>query len=193
MKREGFLFVVFIFFLASCKPGKKNNSGDDFFPATPFIQSDVTDVDTSVYPIMKIEWADDQPADTTFVRREEFRELARDFLSLPDLSEKKYKKRFTETAFFDETLNTAVFTYIPIHPDKEEIQRLEIHVVPQAGGDKVKRIVIDRFITPEGRLIQQRMLWQIGKSFQIATLTGKPGTDEKVHTLKIIWNDDGEF
>ncbi len=98
MKKYLLLFTISVFLIAACDQ-KSEDTQEDFLPALPFIQNDIADVDTSLYPIIKITRTGTAVADTTFVKREEFRGLAAEFLQIPDLSQKEYKKRFTEEKF----------------------------------------------------------------------------------------------
>lgn len=188
MKNKILFFTLSIFFAAACRQ-KSEDKQEDFLPAITFIQNDVMDVDSSIYPIIKITRADTLAADTFFVKREEFRELANDFLRLTDLSQKEFKKRFTEEKFYDQTLNTVIFTYRPKDAEKEEIQRQEILITPDPSGDKVRSIIIEQLITEKDSSVMKRMLWQIGKSFQVTTTVQETNTPEKSFTLKVVWNE----
>ena len=172
MKKYVLSATSFFFFFLSCRQNT-GTAQEDFFPVLPFIQNDVADVDTSFYPVKKIVWVDSLGPDTTFVKREDFRGLANEFLQLPDLSKKKYKKLFTEEKFFDQTLNTVIITYRPNNPEKEDIQRQEILITPEPGNNKVKTLIIDRITAFKDSTVQKRMLWQIGKSFQVITIIQK--------------------
>ena len=77
------VLLLTICFYCSCKQ-KKN----DAFPAIDFIKAQVANVDTSLYRILKLVSVTDSTYDTTFVKREEFRHLAKDFLETPDISKK---------------------------------------------------------------------------------------------------------
>src|SRR6185295_8561271 len=120
------LFFAAIFFLSQSCRQKTGNKEEDFIPLLPFILNDISDVDTGLYPIIKIVTVDSINTDTFFVKREEFRGLAEEFLHIPDLSKKKYKELFTEEKIFDQALNTIIITYRPKNPEKEEIQREEL-------------------------------------------------------------------
>ena len=100
-----FYFLLSTFIILSCKNKKANNEEHDtepsFFPVASFIKSQVVHVDSSVYRIIKID-RKDSTADTTFLKREEFREAAKDFLSIPDISSDRLKEEYTETKLFDE-------------------------------------------------------------------------------------------
>ena len=187
MKKYLLYFLSIVFLGQSCRQ-KQDSNTEDFVPVLPFIQNDIADVDTSLYPIIKIISVDSLSADTFFVKREEFRGLAKEFLQIPDLTRKKYRNLFVEEKFFDQSLNTVIITYRPINSENEEIQRQEILITPVPEGSKVKSIIIDRFIACKDSTVQKRMLWQIGKSFQITTLIQKSDTGEKSTTLKVVWN-----
>ena len=81
--------------------------------------------------------------DTIYIHRENFREEAKDFLSVPDISASEYQDRYIEEKIFDETLNRVLLTYTPLNPEKEEIQRQEVLIKADPSGDKVTNIIIN--------------------------------------------------
>jgi hypothetical protein len=189
MKNYFIVSLLFMGTLAACK-SKKKEQEKKFISILSLIQSQVAHVDTSLYSIIKIEQTDSLPADTTYIPREEFRAAAIDFLSIPDLSDKKVAKRYKEETLFDETINRVVITYTPQNPDKEEIQKQELLVTPNvATGDKVNNIIITRVISNKDSFMKQNMLWLMDKSFQVATTLQKPGKPEKTTTVKVAWNE----
>ena len=192
MKKYILLFSASLILISACRE-KSEKKQEDFLPALPFIQNDVADVDTSLYSIIKITWADTTAADTVFIKREEFRGLAADFLQIPDLAQKEYKSRFTEEKFYDQTLNTVIFTYRPKDAEKEEVQKQEILITPNPTGDKVRSIIIDRLVNHKDSSVMKKMLWQVNKSFQVTTTIQKPNVPEKTFTLKVVWNEPGNF
>jgi hypothetical protein len=194
--KKYFCFFSVLLLLIACKQKKdKDNSEDQkesFFPVLSFIKSQVAHVDTSLYPIQKIIFKDSIHSDTIFVPREEFRNLAKDFLDIPDLSEKKYKNRYSEDKLFDETLNRVIISYKPKNPDKEELQKQEILIAPGTTGDKVNSFIIDRVISNKDSFFQKTMLWQVDKSFQVTTTAQKPGQPETTTIMKVTWNEKEE-
>lgn len=189
MKKYFVLLLPFILAIVACK-SKKKEQEKKFVSVLSLIESQVAHVDTSLYPIIKIEQTDSLPGDTTYIPREEFRAAAKDFLSIPDLSDKNVAKRYKEETLFDETINRVVITYTPQDPDKEEIQKQELLVTPNsATGDKVSNIIINRVISNRDSFMKQNMLWLMDKSFQVATTLQKPGKPEKTTTVKIAWNE----
>ncbi len=173
----------------ACK-SKKEEPEKKFISVLSLIESQVAHVDTSLYSIIKVEQTDSLPADTTYIPREEFRAAAKDFLSIPDLSDKKVAKKYKEETLYDETINRVIITYTPQNPEKEEIQKQELLVTPNAAtGDKVNNIIINRVISNRDSFMKQNMLWRMDKSFQVATTTQKPGKPEKTTTVKVAWNE----
>jgi hypothetical protein len=194
MKKTFFVSIVILLsVILSCKSKKEEDKTESFFPVLSFIQSQVADIDTSLYAIKQIIIIDSIHSDTTWIKREEFRGLAKDFLSLPDISSKKFKKLYTEEKSFDESMNRATFYYRPINPDKVEIQNQQVVITPDiAAGDKVRSIIIDWEIGNKDSSVQKRMLWQVDKSFQVTTIAQKPGQPETIHTMKVSWNEKEE-
>jgi len=183
------LLLPIIMVLPACK-SKKKEPEKKFVSVLSLIENQVAHVDTSLYSIIKIVQNDTLPGDTIYIPREEFRAAAKDFLSIPDLSDKKVAKRYKEEAIFDETINRFIITYTPEDPAKEEIQKQELLVTPNtATGDKVNNIIIDRVISNRDSFMKQNLLWQMDRSFQVATTLQKPGKPEKTTTVKVVWNE----
>jgi hypothetical protein len=192
MRKLLLLFFGALLVFAGCKE-KETEKKEGFFPVLSFIQSQVADIDTSLYSIKKIIIYDSAHADTSWVKREEFRGLARDFLELPDLNSKKLSKLYTEEKQFDENLNRFYLFYKPVHAEKAEIQNQQVIIKPDiATGDKVLSIIVEKGISNKDSSVQKTMLWQVDKSFQVTTMTQKPGQPETIHTMKISWNEDDE-
>lgn len=186
-------FIVALLLCFACKSNKKEEPGKEkFFPVLSFIKSQVAHVDTSLYSIRKIIYVDSTRTDTVYYNREQFRVLASDFLSIPDLSSSKYEDRFKEEKQFDETLNRVVITYLPLNPESEEIQSQEVLIRPDPSGDKVTSIIIDLFKDNKDSSLQKRMLWQVDKSFQVTTTRQLPGLPETNSTIRVIWNEDDQ-
>ena len=173
---------------AGCKQKKEDDSNNGFFPVSSFLKSQVKDIDTSVYPLMKIVTVD-SVSDTSYIKREQFKTYASDFLSIPDISSEELKEGYTESKLYDETLKRAVLTYMPKSPEAP-IRREEVMIVPddQTGG-RVKSIFISRLMNSKDSSVEKKMYWQVDKRFQIATIVQKPNQPEKIQVLQIIWND----
>jgi hypothetical protein len=186
MKKLTLFFVLHsILFIFSCKPKEKKKE-EGFFPVLSFIKSEVAHVDTSLFQITKLVSVD-STWDTTYIKREEFRTYAGDFLNLPDLTDKAYADKYEESKFFDATLNRAVITYTP--KDKSsELQREEVTIAPGEGeADKVKNIIIDKLVVTKDSSITKRMLWNVGESFQVTSIIQQPGHEDVTQTIRLLW------
>ncbi len=184
------IFLSAILLMPSACKQKKIENNEKFFPVLSFIRSQVVSVDTSLYSIKKIVYTDSLNSDTEYIKREAFRVLAKDFLDIPDIADKKSSSRFVEERSFDETLNRVILSYKPIDPDKEELQKQEVLITPDvATGDKVTSIIIEKVISDSNGFLQKNMLWQVDQSFLVTTTRQKPGQPETITTLKVTWNE----
>lgn len=171
----------------NCGQKKNDETGKGFFPVLSYLQSQVKHVDTSLYSIMRIMIKGDT-SDTIFIKRENFRALAKDFLDVPDLTEKKYTELYTETRFFDGSLNRIIITYSPKNEDLE-IRREEVQIIhDESGADRVKSIIIDKFVPGKDSSLQKRLLWDVDESFQVISILQKPNQPETTEIMKVIWN-----
>ena len=175
-------------FVFSCrdKEASPEGEGSGFFPVLSFLQSQVAHVDTSLYRIVKITSVHGA-SDTSYVRREEFRTLARDFLTMPDIT--KDPEDYTETNHYDESLQTAVLNYMPKEADAE-IRRQEVLIEPNAQtGDRVTTIIIERFIENKKKTVRKNMIWYVDKRFEVISITTPEKGRETIEKVQVIWND----
>lgn len=190
MKTYLFFLWYLLLLTLSCKQKPKEEE-KKFISVSSLIEKQVAHIDTSLYAITRVVYSDSLHSDTTYIRREDFRSVAKEFLDIPDLSEKKVAKQYMEETRYDELLNRVIITYKPINSDDGEIKKQEIQVTPDlATGDKVNNIIINRVINNRDGFLQKDMLWQIDKSFQVVTTTRQPGQPEKITTTKVTWNED---
>ena len=183
--RVSAVLVLSILFFCGCRQ-KKN----DTFPAIDFIKGQVADVDTSVYRILKLVSVTDSTYDTTFVKREDFKNLAKDFLETPDIS-KTMGGKYTEERMMNNELGLAVFIATPTDEDLE-VRRQEVRIVPDPPNDKVKSIYIEKLNGNKDSSILKRMTWYTDRKFQIITITQKKNEGEKTSVMQVIWNDQGD-
>ena len=190
MKTYLFFLPFLLLLTQSCKQNPKEEE-KKFISVLSLIEKQVAHIDTSLYAITRVVYSDSLHTDTAYIRREDFRSAAKEFLDIPDLSEKKVAKQYMEETRYDELLNRVIITYKPINSDDGEIKKQEIQVTPDlTTGDKVNNIIINRVINNRDGFLQKDMLWQIDKSFQVVTTTRQPGQPEKITTTKVTWNED---
>ena len=185
MNKYSALAVLFLIFLFSCKQ-KKN----DVFPAIEFIKGQIANVDTSVYRILKLVPVTDSTYDTTYVKREDFKNLAKDFLETPDIS-KEFGGKYTEERMMNNELGLAVFIATP-KDDDLEVRRQEVRILPDPPNDKIKSIYIERLNDNKDSSVLKRMTWYTDRKFQVITITQKKNEEEKTSVVQVEWNDRGD-
>jgi len=173
----------------SCKQ-KKN----DVFPVLDFIKAQIANVDTSVYSIIKLVPRTDSTYDTTYVKREDFKQLAKDFLETPDIS-KTLGGKYTEERMMNNDLGLAVFIATPKDADLE-VRRQEVRIepgdTPDSANDKIKSVYIERVKNDKDSSVTKRMTWYADRKFQIVTITQKPNSEEKTSVMEVVWNQENE-
>jgi len=191
---KALLAIIFCLSMVACKQKKKKEPSEQFFPALPYIKSQIKHVDTSIYSIMKIVPVDSVRNDTTYIRREDFEAAAADFLALPDISTSKYEDRYREEKQYDESIDRVLLYYTPEKADKEEIQREDVMIKPDPvnGNDKVTSIIINSVVNKNDTTIEKKMLWNVDKSFQVTTIKQFKDSPETVSTYRVVWNEDNE-
>ena len=189
MKFDRLIIPAFVIVLISSCKQKETTPKEDFFPVLSFLKSQVAKVDTSLNSIRKYVIIDSLTTDTLYIPREQFRDIARDFLAIPDLSESKYKDRYVEEKIFDEMLNSVLLTYTPIKPEKEQIQRQEVMIRPGPSEDKITNIIINLSVDTKDSSVQKRMLWKVDQGFQVTTTRQLAGQPETTRTEKVIWGE----
>jgi hypothetical protein len=185
MKNNSYILVILFTFLIACKE-KKTSSKEPAISAVSIIKGQLNQLDTSLFKIMKFETMDGK-TDTTYLKREEVRDMAKDFLSLPDISQNNYAENYTEERLIDETQNTLSITAMAKH-ENQEIQK-QIIIVPldKFATGNVQSIYIDRFVQTNDSLLQQKLFWEIDKYFRIGSIMQKGTQPEKTYVLKVTW------
>jgi hypothetical protein len=188
------LAIVLLFLsITACNNEKKEERPKErFFPVLGFIRSQVANVDTSVYSIMKITYIDSVHTDTAFLKREEFAAAAKDFLTLPDIFQPAYKDRYKEEDGFDGTLNLAFLFYTPKNPESEIIKEQQIWIRPDPSGDRPSSIIINAGISTKDSVVEKKLTWWTDRSFLVYMTKQLPGQPEVTTNFKVIWNEGDE-
>jgi hypothetical protein len=181
--------VLILVLLAACKHKKKTeDENGSFFSVVSYLRSQVKQIDTSLYRLIRIETVNNI-SDTLFIRREDFRSYAKDFLSIPDISSGDKKDDYQESNLYDDMLKSAVLNYTAKNPD-DEIRRETVMLDQDPSGNSlVNTIIIDQLKTTKDSSVEKNMLWQVNKRFQVVTKSQLPGQPEKIRKLEVVWND----
>jgi hypothetical protein len=181
--------ILTLFILAACT--NKEKEGPDntaFIPVSGIIRAQIRDVDTSLYSIIKIETVNEK-ADTSYIKREEFKNYAKDFLSLPDLNQKKFRGDYVENNFYDESLQSIVLSYTATDPDLETTkEELLVDPNPEGTDTKVKTIIAETSSEEKDVNIRKNMIWHVDRRFQVITTRHHKDGKEEVKKLQVIWN-----
>lgn len=186
MNKSPWLLLISLAILACRSRDKSGEEVVEFFPVHSYLQSQVKHIDTSLYSLRKIVKVDDR-SDTSFIPREQFRKEAADFLATPDIAGNKWKDDYTETRLYDDMLKRAIFSYTP----KEQgapILRQDVTIEPGAGGDDaVKTIFINQLKEAGDSVVQKKMLWEVGRRFQVVTTVSRKGSADATCTQEVWW------
>ena len=186
MKQSVFL-LIFPLLLFSCnRKEKTDKQAGAFFPVHSYLQSQIKQIDTSLYNLRKVEKKGSR-SDTVVIPREQFRKEASDFLNIEDIAAKKWKDDYTESRMYDDILKRAIFSYTPTDEDAP-ILRQDVTIEPGAGGDDaVKTIFINKLKDGGDSTVQKKMLWEVGKRFQVVTTVSRNGMPDDNRTLEVWW------
>ena len=182
------LFGVIVSGILSC--GRKNKNKEVFLPALSFINSQIAQVDTSLYQIVRLNFIDSNHVDTEFVKREDFARMAVEFTTLPDISSGKLQDAYQEERLYDEQTRKVFFIYTPVHPEEQVLQREELMITPNTTGDnsQINSIFITTIIDNKDSMVEKKLLWQTDRSFQVNTRRQLPGKPEETSFYKVMWN-----
>lgn len=185
MKKILIIFLLPIASYYSCKSKPKNN----FVSIVSYIQSQVRDVDTSLYSIIKAEKnGSDSLWDTTYVKREQFRSLAKDFLNIPDIASSSFGKKYKEETMYDDQLQRAIITYTPTDDNEEILKEQLVIAQGDTAFNKMKSVIIERVKDSGDSTIRQHLLWQTNEKFQVVTIIEKKGEPVSTKTIEVTWN-----
>lgn len=187
-----FLIIFTLFNLSACTSNPAeisfpvaNNSDtaivENFFPVTNFIRGEILTVKNSgITPRMFV--TKNGKKDTSWLKIELLDSAFSPFLS-PKIDTANLKDIFTETSFFDQTLNLYTFTYSRKSNASQftELQRWNVYL--NTGDSKVSSVYMEKSPGPG---VKQLLTWQTGKSCKIITIKDDQVTEEKL----IKWNYD---
>lgn len=195
MKKMILLAGICICLFSSCKSKKSEEKKESFLSAISIIKGEVAHVDTSFYQITKATLKDSIYTDTEYIKREDFKALAKDFLDIPDVADKKNMDDYKEEKLFDNSMNRVIITYRPVNPETSILQKQEFVIVPDmtGGESKIKSIILDMQATNKDSSVRKIMLWQVGSGFQVTRIVQKNAQPESTTTFKVTWNEENDF
>jgi hypothetical protein len=180
---------------SACRNKETNEPAEGFISAVSIIREQVKHVDTSLYMILKLTYKDTVYGDTEYIRREDFASHAKDFLELPDITQKEYADKYTEEKIYDTSIQRAIFIYRPKDPAGALIQRQEIVVTPDlfGGESRITSIIIETSFQSRDSAVHKKLLWQNDRSFQVTKIVQKNAEPETTHSFKVSWNEEKDL
>lgn len=181
--------LLLLCIISSCREKKKEKKDtSEYFPILSYLQSQVKQLDTSLYRFTKVE-SEGNRSDTVIINRGDIRKYASDFLSIPDIKIQDIGSDYKASNIYDSAMGIVVMSYLGEDEDLE-VTRQEVQIIPSFGGnDQVKTIYIDKTMEDDGTIIEKKMIWEVNRYFHIRTITQKKKAAEKIHDLRIFWED----
>lgn len=184
MKGTCISFLLIIGLIACKNKKKENQEAKNIFSVVSLLQSQVKAIDTSGHLLTKIQSVNGH-SDTQTISKDEFRNYAKEFINLPDISSRGDNYEVSKS--YDSLLNNLVVTYIATDP-KEEVTRETILWEPDSlGNSQVKTIYVNRVQEVSDTIKEKELTWQMNRGFQIITKTQAPNQAEKVDIVQVQW------
>ena len=185
MKNYLIIPALIAILFAACKEKKEVNQ-ETPISALSIIKGQLNHLDTSLYGITKYETTANT-TDTTYPIRDEIREIAAPFLSLPEIADKSYYKNYTEEKVIDAQQETLNITITAKNENAEIQKQIIVIALADVSSGKVQSIFIDRYIPSKDSTVEQKLFWEIDQYFSIRNIIEKENQPEKTHFTKVVW------
>ena len=180
------IVIGFILVIPTACNSKKKGTGEKPISATSITRGQLNHLDTSLYQITRYK-INNGKTDSAWISREEIRDLAADFLSLPDISQGKLISQYTEEKLIDEATNTLSITSMARNENSEIQKQIIIISLDESANGKVNSIYIERYKKHQDSLFEQKLFWELDKFFQIGNIIHPPDQPEQSELLKVTW------
>ena len=182
--------LLLVFALLACKQNQIKSTGDTdektFFPVTAYIATQLHLIDSLQLPVSKY-YTGDGHEDTSLLSLAECRSLAAPFLET-DISDPKWKDKYTENSFADQSIPSISFTY-ETKENTLPVKRVDIVLKPDpVQSDKVKTVYIEKLYQLGDTLVNEKLFWKADHYYQVIrskqTASGQP----VITKLKVAWD-----
>ena len=185
MKNCLIVLTLIAILFSACKE-KKEVKQEPPISVLSIIKGQLNHLDTSLYGVTKYETTDNI-TDTTYLTRDEIREFAAPFLSLPEIADKNYYKNYTEERLIDAQQETLNITTTAKNENAEIQKQIIVIAMADISSGKVQSIFIDRYLPSKDSTIEQKLFWEIDNYFSIGSIIEKENQPEKTHFTKVAW------
>ena len=121
------------------------------------------------------------------MKREELRKYAAPFLSLPDIADGKYSSNYEEERLIEADQQALSITSTAKDPNAEIQKQIVIIGLSDLSNGKVKSIYIDRILPSTDSAMEQKLFWEIDKSFSVSSIIQKDNRPDKTHRIQVAW------
>jgi hypothetical protein len=124
--------------------------------------------------------------DSTLISTQRFNQLAAAFLP-GDLDSSRFRKRFREQAFLDQTTGLLSFTYSTTDT-LFGLRRVDVLAEPGPASDKVKSIYMELSSGNTDSPALRKLYWVAGKSFSILQINRPLHGEATTDQTRVLWD-----
>ena len=191
------IFLLFTCSIAACKNKEQSTppSGSEavpndkepksYLPIASFINEDIRNVDAFAAGIL-LKTKTGQKTDSFFIKPEEFKNIAREFL-VPDLDSSIFYNEFSEESIADQASQTINFIYTS-RSDKTILRKAIVYATPSQANYKISRIYMEKQNQSGDTTIIQKLTWKIKQYFIITEIRQTSQGLNSVITRKATWD-----
>jgi hypothetical protein len=186
MKKKWYCLLAVVT-LYACNSSKKDKPAqgedpteDQYINYTALISDQIRLLDSTPLAIFKYTTNTSGKTDTVIIQREEFHQLAKEFLE-PDIMQPALKKDYTVSNFGDVTTKLANFTYETKNPS-HTVQRLNLRFKTGAGSKLTSLDMLKNISGPAP--VTRKLFWKSNRYFHIINDMG----NGKYTRVEVAWN-----
>jgi len=191
------IFLLFTFSIVACKNNKQSTAPPNseavpnekepksYLPIASFINEDIRNVEAFAAGIL-LKTKKGQKTDSIFIKPEEFKNIAREFLA-SELDTAIFHNEFTEESIADQTPQSVNFIYTSGN-DKTILRKAIVYTTPSQTNHKVSRIYMEKENKSGDTTIKQKLTWKIKQYFIITEIRQTPQGFNSVITRKATWD-----
>jgi hypothetical protein len=191
------IFLLFTFSIVACKNNDQSTAPADseavpkeqepksYLPIVSFINEDIRNVDAFAAGIL-LKTKTGQKTDSIFIKPEEFKNIAREFL-VPELDTAIFHNDFTEESIAEQATQTVNFIYTS-NNDKTILRKAIVYASPSQVNHKISRIYMEKEKQAGDTTIKQKLTWKIKQYFIITEIRQTAQGFNSVITRKAIWD-----
>jgi len=191
------IFLLLICNIVACKNKEQSTAATDsgtvpnekepksYLPIASFINEDISNVEAFAAGIL-LKTKTGQKTDSFFIKPEEFKKMAGEFL-VPELDSAIFLNEFSEESIADQSTQTINFIYSSEN-DKTVLRKAIVYVTQSQAHDNVSRIYMEKEKRSGDTTIQQKLTWKMKQYLIITEIHQTPQGFNSVITRKAIWD-----